>query len=266
MAEARRRGALIPLASSLLAAFALSSCAPQPFDLEAWKATKLAELQNHPQEVETPITIRSIAENDLGTTLEQLVTFLAPELRDQIIGHRTGSNALSNSIFIILDEMPSRIAPGVCRSLSHVLRSPRYPGTGGARLEFKRRTLQVRFFASDAAGDCSYDPERESFWANSDEKAAALLSIARAARARLSADQLRVVCDKAFSDCRSFVQTQFDIERITEAGPCDFEPNCTGFRMPPVASHSPYGVGFKVYGGEQPRRLEAFVLGSPPTE
>lgn len=263
MAEARRRGALIPLASSLLAAFALSNCAPQPFDLEAWKATKLAELQPHPQEVETPITARSIAENDLGTTLEQRVTFLAPELRDQIIGHRTGSNALSNSIFIILDEMPSRIAPGVCRSLGHVFRSPRYPGTGGARLEFKHRTSQVRFFASE---DCSYDPERESFWANSDEKAAALLSVARAARARLSADQLRVVCDKAFSDCRSFVQTQFDIERITQAGPCDFEPNCTGFRMLPVASQAPYGVDFNVHGGEQPRRLEAFVLGSPPPE
>lgn len=250
----------------LLASLSLAACAPLPFDLEAWKATKLAELQPHPLEVETPIAARSINAGDLGPTLEQRVAFLAPELRDRIVGSRAGGNAFSRSIFIVLDEMPSRIAPGVCRSLGHAFRSSLLPSESGTRLEFRERNSRVGFFAADDAGRCPYDPDRTTFWTNKDEKAVGFLAIARAAQARLAANRLRVTCDESIPECETLARSRFDVSRITYAGPCDFEPNCTDFRFPSAGAQAPYGLVVAVYGGQEPRRITAFASSAPPPE
>lgn len=248
---------------TLVVTLGLTACGttPPPFDLEAWKANQLARLQPHELDIETTIAARPVNEADLGTTLEEMVSFLAPDLDERVVGYRRGvGSVMDNSTFIRLDEAPSRIGSGVCRALGHYFRSSGIASRDGTMLDFRSRKSEVRFFASDDAGHCQYERDRTTFWTNKDEDAVEFLETARAAQARLAADRLQIRCDESLPGCETVARNGFDISRINQARPCSFEPDCTEFGF----STGRFSV--EVHGNQNPRVMIVSALPAPLLE
>jgi len=249
------------LITSFTFSLTAAACTAPAFDIETWRAAKLAEIQPHPLAAQERTSPLSVARSVFDAPMDQQVSAIAPELSNRIIGRRFNSAPWSQTVSIIFDETPVAIAPHVCRQIAHPFTASLAPPPPGSlpdqiqSVELWRNPSDVGFFAAEADGTCPYDRDRPGFPAASDARAITLLTTARSIALGLRTGALRVHCGDGLPDCRADLQTAFDPRRITHAGSCTIDMNCVAFDLPGTDAIAPNRLHIETPLGDPVRSI-----------